>query len=436
MTQHALTIANQAGASFRSDIVNALQALGSEMSGATAPATTYAYMPWADSTSGWLKQRNAANSAWIFVQPLAGHAEVGVASATTTDLGAQTSDMALISGTTTITGFGTADAGRLVLVRHSGILTLTHNGTSLILPGAANITTAAGDTYEAESLGSGNWVVRAYQKASGAAVVGGTVAVPYTAIAGFILSSIAGTNTTAACTVSAGQATALQGSATTQTTQITKATTTSWAASNGNAINGTDAASSTLANSTTYHVYMCSGASGTGSFVSASLTPTFPTGYAVSARRVGWFNTNGSGAPLPKVEVEMGGGDVLSYLTTKVVDINGVTPSTANRTLYAVSGPVGYKFMVRGRGWGGLMAASQGFLFTSPDEPDVAVQSGNTGGTTPGNDLGQTGGAIIDPVAHKDIITNTSAQIGARSNSASANTLYWHTDAIIDFRRV
>lgn len=65
MSQHALTIANQAGAAFRSDVVNALQALGSVQSGASAPGTTYAYMLWADTTSGFLKQRNAANSAWV-----------------------------------------------------------------------------------------------------------------------------------------------------------------------------------------------------------------------------------------------------------------------------------------------------------------------------------------------------------------------------------
>ena len=63
------------------------------------------------------------------------------------------------------------EIGNVVKVRHSGAALLTHNGTSLILPGSANITTAAGDTYEAESLGSGNWVVRAYQKANGTAVV-------------------------------------------------------------------------------------------------------------------------------------------------------------------------------------------------------------------------------------------------------------------------
>jgi len=65
MTQHTLTIANEAGAAFRSDVVNALQALGSASGGATAPATTYAFQFWADTTSGFLKIRNAANSAWV-----------------------------------------------------------------------------------------------------------------------------------------------------------------------------------------------------------------------------------------------------------------------------------------------------------------------------------------------------------------------------------
>ena len=65
MTQHTLTIANEAGAAFRADVVNALQALGSSSGGAAAPGTTYAFQVWADTTSGFLKIRNAANSAWI-----------------------------------------------------------------------------------------------------------------------------------------------------------------------------------------------------------------------------------------------------------------------------------------------------------------------------------------------------------------------------------
>jgi hypothetical protein len=65
MSQHDYNLANQAGAAFRSDANSALLAIVSNNSGATEPATTFAYMFWADTTSGLLKQRNAANSAWI-----------------------------------------------------------------------------------------------------------------------------------------------------------------------------------------------------------------------------------------------------------------------------------------------------------------------------------------------------------------------------------
>lgn len=78
-----------------------------------------------------------------------------------------------ITGTTTITDidFATDKAGREAWVKFAGALTLTHNASTLILPGGANITTAAGDTACFKSEGSD--VVRcvSYNKASGLAVV-------------------------------------------------------------------------------------------------------------------------------------------------------------------------------------------------------------------------------------------------------------------------
>jgi hypothetical protein len=96
-----------------------------------------------------------------------------IASATTTNIGAATGNYVVVTGTTTITSLGTVQAGTRRIVNFSGILILTHNGTSLILPTAANITTAAGDTATFISLGSGNWVCVNYMRASGAALVGG-----------------------------------------------------------------------------------------------------------------------------------------------------------------------------------------------------------------------------------------------------------------------
>jgi hypothetical protein len=71
MAQHDMNLANADGATFRADANNALAALVSQNSGATEPATTFAYQLWADTTLGLLKIRNAANSAWVTVGTLA-----------------------------------------------------------------------------------------------------------------------------------------------------------------------------------------------------------------------------------------------------------------------------------------------------------------------------------------------------------------------------
>lgn len=57
-----------------------------------------------------------------------------IASATTTNLATATGNEVHITGTTTITGLGTVTAGTAIDVIFDGILTLTHNATSLILP--------------------------------------------------------------------------------------------------------------------------------------------------------------------------------------------------------------------------------------------------------------------------------------------------------------
>lgn len=82
----------------------------------------------------------------------------------TTDLGAVVGLFHDITGTETITGFGTVSAGVWKVLQFDGVATLTHNATSLILPGNANITTAAGDMCMATSEGSGNWRINWYQR--------------------------------------------------------------------------------------------------------------------------------------------------------------------------------------------------------------------------------------------------------------------------------
>jgi hypothetical protein len=94
-----------------------------------------------------------------------------IASASTTTIWATDGNYAHITGTTTITSFGTAgQAGDCRTIVFDGALTLTHNATSLILPTGANITTAAGDTAIVRAETTANARVIAYLRKDGTAI--------------------------------------------------------------------------------------------------------------------------------------------------------------------------------------------------------------------------------------------------------------------------
>ncbi len=65
MAQHDYLIDNQTAAALRTDLNNALAAIVSNNSGATAPTTTFANMLWYDTSTSTLWVRNEADSAWI-----------------------------------------------------------------------------------------------------------------------------------------------------------------------------------------------------------------------------------------------------------------------------------------------------------------------------------------------------------------------------------
>lgn len=65
MAQHDYVISNAGGAVVRADINEALQAILSSNSGASAPTVTKPYMMWFDTTAVALKIRNAADTAWV-----------------------------------------------------------------------------------------------------------------------------------------------------------------------------------------------------------------------------------------------------------------------------------------------------------------------------------------------------------------------------------
>lgn len=80
-----------------------------------------------------------------------------------------------ITGTATITSIATLGVGAHVTLHFDGILTLTHHATDLILPGATNITTAAGDIAVFYEYASGDWRCVSYQVASVPVTVGRVV---------------------------------------------------------------------------------------------------------------------------------------------------------------------------------------------------------------------------------------------------------------------
>jgi hypothetical protein len=185
MPQHDLDIANGSGAAVRADLNGALAALGSTMKGPNAPPAPVAGMMWVEydnpSSTRWtVRMYDGAD--WIAMGILdatantfepwatatlgAQAAWVDVASAGTTDIGAAAGQAVRITGTTTITALGTAPNGVTRKLRFAASLTLTHNASSLILPGGASITTAADDRAEAVSLGAGNWIVTQYTPAT------------------------------------------------------------------------------------------------------------------------------------------------------------------------------------------------------------------------------------------------------------------------------
>ena len=87
-----------------------------------------------------------------------------------------------ITGTVTVTAIAAVEVGTLIKLHFDGALTLTHHATNLILPGGANITTAAGDEAELYEYGSGTWRCTFYTKATSppdAFVPTGTGPLPY-----------------------------------------------------------------------------------------------------------------------------------------------------------------------------------------------------------------------------------------------------------------
>ena len=133
MATHDYVLANQSGSSFRTDLNNALAAIVSNNSNATEPATKYAYQYWADTNSGYLKIRNAANNGWVQLFKL------------------DASDIVNLTGSTNNTVCTVTGANAI-----QGEANLIFDGTSLGV-GVTPSTFSLGNAVQIEGAGVGLW---------------------------------------------------------------------------------------------------------------------------------------------------------------------------------------------------------------------------------------------------------------------------------------
>ena len=144
MSNADYVLGNQSGAAFRAELNTILGAVTSNNSSSSEPSAKFAYMWWVDTTTGLLKQRNAANDAWITIGTLAtanlGHAILADAQTFTgaqrgeitalTDAASIATDLALSNNfSVTLAGNRTLANPTNIVAGQSGSIFITQDGT-------------------------------------------------------------------------------------------------------------------------------------------------------------------------------------------------------------------------------------------------------------------------------------------------------------------
>lgn len=352
-----------------------------------------------------------------------------IASATSINLDTATGDLVDITGTTTITTITLAD-GVEKTVRFTGALTLTH-GASLVLPGAANITTAAGDFAVFRGYAAG--VVRCvqYQRAStfpqalgsigSTPRVSSSTAVTYGAPAGYkwgLTLSNNGSDATNDIDIALGEASSSSTTYSSRvilalTSGITKRLDATWATGT----NQGGRSSSVALSNTTYHVCLIrvAGVDDVGFDTSATCANLITDHSATHVRRIGSILRESAAI----VAFTQTGNEFLR--TTPVQDIAATNPGTSavSRTLSVPLGVAVEAIITSSTTQVGTNAYVYLSPLTSTDSapsasaaPGFTYLSSNTGLATWG-----TG-----PVR---IRTNTSAAIRSRLSASDANTVFY-----------
>jgi len=144
MSNADYVLANQSGAAFRAELNTILGAISSNNSSSSEPSDKFAHMWWVDTTANLLKQRNAANNAWITIGSLAadnlGHATLSAAQTFTagqrgqitalTDATSIATNLALSNNfSVTLAGNRTLANPTNIVAGQSGSFFITQDGT-------------------------------------------------------------------------------------------------------------------------------------------------------------------------------------------------------------------------------------------------------------------------------------------------------------------
>ncbi|MCH2242841.1 MAG: hypothetical protein MK041_13160, partial [Aquabacterium sp.] len=342
------------------------------------------------------------------------------------NIGAQSAFRLNVTGTTAITSLGTTANSRKLL-RFSDALTLTHNATTLILPGAANITTAAGDFALAVSDASGNWTIAEYSKADGTPIVNGAsggLAAKDT-LSGYLSGLLVSNNGTDAdhdIDIAAGEC--ASNDSTPQlialSSAFTKQADATFAEGTGN---GGMVSGESLPASGTVHVWAISKADGTAdvcfnNHATSGLSPTLPSGFSYK-RRIGSLRTDSSNNIRGFIAFGGSGGRWF-WLKSPPLDVNASVGST--HTTYSITVPSGFRVLawVSHNNGDGRSA-----YVRSPEVDDLGASTVAAPLYTQSDPNAGRGGTVIL------VPTNTSGQI--RAVLSSTGTIRIATYGWLDF---
>jgi hypothetical protein len=378
---------------------------------ASAPATTYPFLRYYNTTDGNVYRRNAANSAWINEGPvdaignaatvsevltgtstsvvvtpdaLAGIWQRGadITAASTLSLPAGGGYDFNVTGTTTITGISSAQGGRKVRLKFASSLTLTHNASSFVMPGATSVAVSPGDMAEftneaAQDASGSSWRMSGYfpnlQPLTPTAIS--------PALPGATNLLIVNGGATTNVTITFDQAVLVNSAG--YGMSVLSGSYTCDCSVNG-ALNRLDTGS--LANSSEYHIWLIAKPDGTlpGALMSLSATsPTLPSGYSGGFKaRVGCFITGGSATFLRLRQIGNHTRYVVAAGTTTTTLPTFTVATNASKTALTAAGTVG-------AGGAAQVPSTARSIFV------ICSQNGSTSASAfvfPNNDAGYTTG--------------------------------------------